>query len=222
MVQLVLHRRHPDRLRPRNRAPRAGPVDPPTHSMPTHSAVRSLMATGSPTTAHTWSVGASMGWDTSTGDIARTLPTPTSRLSTHCLHRSRRGATRPPGGGRYSSHPNLPKNPLLMSAIAKGVRPPWWIGEWERTARSWPTDSPGARLPRCSPPAGCARRRSARSSCPATTAPSGVPSTRARLHPAALRHLHPAAAPDPAHHAPQGDHRQRKRPPGKPARQTAA
>ena len=123
-MQLVLQRRQPDRLRPRNRAPRAGPVDVPTHSMSTHSAVSPLMPTGSPTTSQTWAAGASMDKETSMGDMGRTLPTA-----------GRGGRTGPSDGvaDRYSSRPNLPKILLVVMSAIKGVGPPWWIGEWRRT-----------------------------------------------------------------------------------------
>ena len=172
------------------------------------------MATGSPTTAHTWSVDAAMGWDTSTGDMAEddtnadgpaVDPSPPPVALEPARLPCRVAVTVP--------DPNLPKIPLLVSAIAKGVRPPWWIGEWERTARSWPTDSQGARLPRCSPPAGCARRRSARSSCPVTTAPSGVPSTSAPAPPSG-----PTTPPPGSGAGPGAPRRARRRPTGAASR----
>ncbi len=47
----------------------------------------------------------------------------------------RAGRTGPRDGAvdRYSSRPNLPKIPVVDVRDHKGVGPPWWIGEWQRT-----------------------------------------------------------------------------------------
>src|SRR5580658_4992433 len=71
MVQVVVHRRHPDRFRPRNRAPTEGPDEAPSHFMWTHSAVRPVMATGSPTRCHTSSGPAPICRVSSTYDTGR-------------------------------------------------------------------------------------------------------------------------------------------------------
>jgi hypothetical protein len=114
---------------------------------------------------------------------------------------------------RYSSRPVLSKTLRSWCQRARRERRAWWTGAHQRTARSWPTGCPGAPPPRPSPPAGPAWPRAARSSSPGTTAPSGVPSTRARRPPIAPTTPPPGSADGPAAARPASRPRTVRRPP---------
>ena len=123
---------------------------------------------------------------------------------------SGRGPRSPPvehtPGGVTVLGPNLPKNPLAGVPITKGYDAPWWIGEWQRTARSWPTDWPGAPPPRSSPPAGCASAEDctvklSRYNSTEWCALHESPASTQRPYDTSTRQR----AADPPEHAPQGE-----------------